>query len=142
LPRHERRGTRFTTDTALRAMTLNGAGIPETSAGEIQMKLNSKVALVTGAAQGLGRSTASALAKEGADVVICDTNEEALAVTAKNISAVRRRCDGVLCDVSSSESVARMFLQIKKRFGALASLVNNAALVRNRPVEEERRTQF
>jgi NAD(P)-dependent dehydrogenase (short-subunit alcohol dehydrogenase family) len=37
------------------------------------MKLNSKVALVTGAAQGLGRSTASALAKEGADVVICDT---------------------------------------------------------------------
>lgn len=47
----------------------------------------------------------------------------------KEIDAAGRRCEGIHCDVSSSESVAQMFTQIRERFGTLDILVNNAALV-------------
>jgi 3-oxoacyl-[acyl-carrier protein] reductase len=106
------------------------------------MKLTNKVALVTGAAQGLGKSIAIAMAKEGANVTICDINNDAMLVAAKEIEPFGVQCQGIVCDVSSSSSVAGMFQQVKDRFGTLHILVNNAALVQNRPVEEERRNRF
>ena len=62
------------------------------------MKLKDKVALITGGAQGLGKSIALAMAREGADTVICDINEAALPDAAKEIEAVGRTCLGVRCD--------------------------------------------
>ena len=82
------------------------------------------------------------MANEGANIVICDINEKTLPDATKEIEAVGRKCLGVRCDVSSSESVSQMFEQIVKQFGTLHILVNNAALVQNRPNEEERRTRF
>ena len=56
------------------------------------MKLKDKVALITGGAQGLGKSIALAMAKEGADIVICDINEATLPGAGKEIEAIGRKC--------------------------------------------------
>ena len=106
------------------------------------MKLKDKVALITGGAQGLGKSIALAMAKEGADIVICDINETTLPGAAKEIEALGRKCLAVRCDVSSAESVAQMYEQIVKKFGTLHILVNNAALVQSGPVNEKNRSRL
>ena len=105
------------------------------------MKLKDKVALITGGAQGLGKSIALAMAREGADTVIRDINEAALPDAAKEIEAVGGKSLGVRCAVSSSQSVGDMYEQIVKRFGTLHILVNNAALVQTGEANEENRTK-
>jgi 3-oxoacyl-[acyl-carrier protein] reductase len=106
------------------------------------MKLKGKVALVTGGAQGLGKSIALAMAKEGADTVICDINEATLPSAAKDIEALGGQCLGVRCDVSSTESVDAMYEQVVKRFGTMHILVNNAALVQTGAANEKNRTRL
>lgn len=103
------------------------------------MTLAGKVALVTGGAGGLGKGIAQALATAGADVVICDINEAALAGAEREVAAKGVSCLAVRCDVSSTEQVERMFEQAVARFGTLHVLVNNAALVPNRPDDDLRR---
>ncbi|HQR49818.1 MAG TPA: SDR family oxidoreductase [Steroidobacteraceae bacterium] len=107
------------------------------------MKLKNKVAVVTGAAGGLGKAIAVAMAKEGASVVACDVNEQGLAAAAKEAGAEcaahGATCMAVRCDVSSSADVARMFRDAAERFGTVHVLVNNAALVPSRPEDEVRR---
>ena len=68
------------------------------------MKLKDKVALITGGAQGLGKSIALAMAREGADIVICDINGTALRTRRKKLRPWRK-CVGLRCDVSSSQNV-------------------------------------
>jgi len=106
------------------------------------MKLKNKVALVTGGAQGLGKAIALAMAREGADTVICDINEATLPVSAKEIEAVGGTCLGVRCDVSSAESVNDMYKRVVERFGTLHILVNNAGLVQTGQANEENRTRL
>jgi 3-oxoacyl-[acyl-carrier protein] reductase len=106
------------------------------------MKLKGKVALITGGAQGLGKAIALAMAKEGADIVICDINEKTLPDATSEIEAVGGKCLGVRCDVSSSESVTQMYEQIVKQFGTLHILVNNAAMIATRPADTERRNRL
>jgi len=76
-------------------------------------QLDGKVAIVTGAAQGIGRAIAEGLAREGADVVVADLNPPE---------------DGIRADVSSEEDVARMVEETLKRHGRVDILVNNAGL--------------
>jgi len=106
------------------------------------MKLKDKVALITGGAQGLGKSIAIAMANEGADIVICDIKEEGLTNTAKEIEQLGVRTLGVRCDVSSPESVTQMFDRITERFGSLHILVNNAASVPDGPEDVKRRNRL
>jgi 3-oxoacyl-[acyl-carrier protein] reductase len=105
------------------------------------MKLKDNVALITGGAQGLGKAIALAMAKEGAHVVICDINETTLPGAANEIEALGRKCLAVRCDVSSVESVEKMFAQTVERFGTLDILVNNAAVIATRPADTERRNR-
>lgn len=105
------------------------------------MTLHGKIALVTGAAQGLGKAIALALAAQGASLVVCDIQDDALAATAKEIEALGVDCLAVYCDVSSSEQVAGMFAQAGERFGTVHILVNNAARVPASAAEEERRNR-
>ncbi|VVN79075.1 SDR family NAD(P)-dependent oxidoreductase [Pseudomonas fluorescens] len=103
------------------------------------MKMNGRVALITGGAGGLGQAIALRMASEGACVVICDINEEALEATRAMIEDLGAQCLALRCDVSSSTEVNAMFDQIDARFGTLHILVNNAALVPDKPHDDERR---
>ncbi|NJD31466.1 MAG: SDR family oxidoreductase [Gammaproteobacteria bacterium] len=103
------------------------------------MKLKDKVALVTGAAGGLGKAISLAMAREGARIVACDVNEQGLAGVEKDVTAVGAQCLALRCDVSASAAVAQMFRDAVGRFGTVDVLVNNAALVPSRPDDEVRR---
>jgi len=95
------------------------------------MSLNGKIALVTGAAQGIGRDIALALATDGADVAICDVNLEAAQKTAGEIEALGRKSLAVKANVASSADVTAMIDQVIGKFGRIDILVNNAGITRD-----------
>ncbi|MGX7729105.1 SDR family NAD(P)-dependent oxidoreductase [Rhodococcus sp. 2H158] len=105
------------------------------------MQLRGKVAVITGAAQGLGKATAVAMAKEGADTVVCDIQEDLLLEVAEEIEALGTRCLPVRCDVSSSREVTQLFDRAVEEFGTVHILVNNAARVPINAAETERRNK-
>jgi 3-oxoacyl-[acyl-carrier protein] reductase len=93
--------------------------------------LKDKVAVVTGASQGIGRETALALAQAGAKVVVAARNEEKLAALAGAIAAAGGEALGLKMDVADAEQVKAGFKQIIEKFGRLDILVNNAAVTRD-----------
>lgn len=95
------------------------------------MTLNNKIALVTGAAQGIGRDIALALANDGADVAICDVNMEAAQKTAADIEAKGRKSLALKTNVASSAEVNAMVDQVIEKFGRIDILVNNAGITRD-----------
>lgn len=103
--------------------------------------LEGRVALVTGAGPGLGRAVARSLAQAGANVVVCDINEAGLTAARIAIEEVGGQCLTVRCDVSDSSAVRGMFAQAVERFGTVHILVNNAAIVPNRPSDDVRRNR-
>ncbi len=95
------------------------------------MSLTGKTALVTGAAQGIGRDIALALATDGADVAICDVNLEAAQKTAADIEATGRKSLAVKANVAASADVIAMIDQVVQKFGKIEILVNNAGITRD-----------
>lgn len=93
------------------------------------MKLKGKKAIVTGAAAGIGKSIALALADEGADVVIADVQTEKANAVAKSIEEKGRCSLAITCDVGESEQVDKMVKQAYDFMGGLHILVNNAAVI-------------
>ena len=83
------------------------------------MKLQDKVALVTGAGKGLGGTIAVAMAREGARLVVCDIDQAALEETRAAMGALGAECLALRCDVSDSVDVDRMFEQAGQRFGTV-----------------------
>jgi len=95
------------------------------------MSLNDKIALVTGAAQGIGRDIALGLAKDGANVAICDVNLEAAQKTTSDIEAMGRKALALKANVASSAEVTAMIDQVVATFGRIDILVNNAGITRD-----------
>jgi len=95
------------------------------------MGLIGKTALVTGAAQGIGRDIALALATDGADVAICDVNLEAAQKTAGDIEAKGRKSLALKANVASAAEVTAMVDQVVEKFGRIDILVNNAGITRD-----------
>jgi 3-oxoacyl-[acyl-carrier protein] reductase len=95
------------------------------------MSLAGKIALVTGAAQGIGRDIALALANDGADVAICDVNLDAARKTAGDIEAKGRKSLALKANVAASADVTAMIDQIVEQFGRIDILVNNAGITRD-----------
>jgi 3-oxoacyl-[acyl-carrier protein] reductase len=93
--------------------------------------LKDKVALVTGASQGIGRDTALALAGAGAKVAVAARNEEKLAALAKDIVAAGGEAFAVRMDVADAEQVKSGFKAVIEKLGRLDILVNNAAITRD-----------
>jgi pyridoxal 4-dehydrogenase len=96
------------------------------------MKLSDRVALVTGAAQGIGRAIADKLHAEGATVVVADLNADG----AEQAAGEMERGHAAEVDVSSPESVEALFEKVLADHGKLDALVNNAAIVPFIPWEE------
>ena len=103
----------------------------EPDAKDLVFSLKEKVALVTGASQGIGRETAGALAEVGAKVAIAARNEEKLASLVSEIEAAGGKALAVKMDVAEAEQVKAGFKQVLEKFGRLDILVNNAAITRD-----------
>ncbi len=93
--------------------------------------MKDKVAVVTGASQGIGRETALALAEAGAKVVVAARNEEKLAALVSEIAASGGEAFALKMDVADAEQVRAGFKQVVEKFGRLDILVNNAAVTRD-----------
>jgi 3-oxoacyl-[acyl-carrier protein] reductase len=93
--------------------------------------LKNKVALVTGASQGIGRDTSLAFAEAGAKVAVAARNEEKLATLVKDIVAAGGEAFAVKMDVADAEQVKAGFKAALEKFGGLDILVNNAAITRD-----------
>src|SRR4029077_13962899 len=93
--------------------------------------LKDKVAIVTGASQGIGRETALALAQAGAKVVAAARNEEKLATLVREIAAAGGEAFALKMDVADAEQVKAGFKQVIEKSGRLDILVNNAAVTRD-----------
>jgi len=90
--------------------------------------LSQKVALITGAASGIGLEVAREFAKEGAKVVISDLNEQAANAAAEQLIEQGYEAIAVSCDVTKEEQVEKSFQVTIETFGRLDILVNNAGL--------------
>lgn len=93
--------------------------------------LKERVALVTGASQGIGRATSLALAAAGARVIAAARNREKLAAVVQEITAAGGEAFAVGMDVADAEQIKAGFRQGLERFGRLDILVNNAAITRD-----------
>jgi len=99
-------------------------------------RLEGKVALVTGAASGIGESTAEVFAREGARVMIADVQDELGRNVVERIRAAGGTAEYVHCDVAVGEDVGGMVRATVDTFGALDILYNNAGLARTGTVTE------
>jgi NAD(P)-dependent dehydrogenase (short-subunit alcohol dehydrogenase family) len=88
-----------------------------------------QVALVTGAAAGMGLDTARAFATSGAAVVLADVDEEALATATDELTAAGHRALGVTCDVADEDQVAGLVRRTVAEFGRLDMTYNNAGIM-------------
>lgn len=88
--------------------------------------LTDRVALVSGAASGMGRQMALGLAEVGADLVLADINQAGMEATAHDISRLGRRALPVLCDVSKPEQIRAMFATLDRGYGRIDVLGNVA----------------
>ncbi len=93
--------------------------------------LKDRVALVTGASQGIGRATSLALAVAGARIILAARNEERLSCVCREIAAAGGEALAVPMDVSEAEQVKAGFRKGIDRFGRLDILVNNASITRD-----------
>ncbi len=92
------------------------------------MRLEDKVALITGGAAGIGKATAVKFIQEGARVIICDVNEPVGKTTASELGD---NCTFFTVDVSDRQSVQRWVDQVITEFGRIDILVNNAGILRD-----------
>ena len=98
------------------------------------MKLEKKVALVTGGGTGIGRAISLEFADEGADVAISSRKIENLDKVAKEIEEKGRRSLAVSADITVKEQVERMVERVIKEFGQIDILVNNSGTGRRMPI--------
>ena len=94
------------------------------------MRLKDKIAIVTGAGQGIGRAIAFKLAQEGADVVIAEWNGDTGTQAAKEIEAIGRKSIAIAVDVADQKQVKEMVNQALGQWGRIDILVNNAGFDR------------
>lgn len=85
-----------------------------------------KIALVTGAAQGIGRACAEALAADGAQVILADLQES----VAETAAAIGQGAQGLTCDMADAAAIAALFDRIEDEHGPVQILVNNAGIAR------------
>ena len=93
------------------------------------MRLDGKVAIITGAASGMGKAIAEGYAKEGAKVVVSDLNLDGAKLVVEGIKASGGEAIAVQTNVASDDDLQRLFTETKQAFGTLDILVNNAGIM-------------
>ena len=105
-------------------------------------RLNNKVALITGAAQGIGLATALKFAQEGADVVICDIKQASVDAAVDAANALGVRAQGFVVDVTQRDMVDAVVADTLAEFGAIDILVNNAGITQDARLQKMTLEQF
>lgn len=100
------------------------------------IKLNGKVALITGGASGIGRLVAEMLASRGARVVVWDLNPASIETLEKESAAASLSITGMVCDVSDREAVYRRAREVESTVGSVDILINNAGIVSGKTLLE------
>ncbi|MBT4290047.1 MAG: SDR family NAD(P)-dependent oxidoreductase [Deltaproteobacteria bacterium] len=90
------------------------------------MNFKNRVAMVTGAAQGIGKATALVLAQYGADIAVSDVKEQKIKQTADEINLLGRQSLGLRIDVSVKSDIVRGVDKVLEKFGRIDILVNAA----------------
>jgi 3-oxoacyl-[acyl-carrier protein] reductase len=100
------------------------------------MKFNGQVALVTGAARGIGKTIALALAREGADVAVADLDGDNAQKTAVEVQSLGRRSFAGVCDVGNHAAVQKFVAEAVGALGKIDVLVNDAGIAKAQPFLE------
>jgi len=95
------------------------------------MKLQDKVTVVTGGAQGIGKEIAILFAKAGSNLVICDVNQEMLDKTTREIKELGRKCVAVKADVTNADDVNNVVTKSLDKYERIDILINNAGITRD-----------
>jgi len=90
------------------------------------MRLKDRIALVTGAAGDIGRTTAKRFAEEGAAVILSDINEQGCKKALQEVEQLGGACSMIIADVTREDDIVRMFAAVKERYGRLDILANIA----------------
>jgi 3-oxoacyl-[acyl-carrier protein] reductase len=99
------------------------------------MKLKDRVAIVTGAARGIGKAIATTFLREGAKVAIIDLDKERLEILKKEINKENKEAMTIFCDITKSSEVNGMVDQVYKTLGRIDILVNNAGIIRRGTID-------
>jgi 3-oxoacyl-[acyl-carrier protein] reductase len=99
------------------------------------MKHKNRVAIVTGAARGIGRAIAVTFLREGAKVAIIDSDKERLEILKREIEKEYKEAFTIPCDITKSSDVKEMVVGVRKKFGRIDILVNNAGIIRRGTIE-------
>lgn len=100
------------------------------------MTVTNKVALITGAAQGIGRAIALRLAKDGFDLTLVDLKEDKLEAVAKEVEALGRRATTFTADVSRRDDIHAAVNYTEKELGGFDVIVNNAGIAQVKPLSD------
>ena len=105
-------------------------------------RLEGKISLITGAAQGIGLATALKFAREGATVIVCDVKQAAVDEAVQQCQALGAQAAGFVMDVTQREMVDAVVGQVLARFGRIDVLVNNAGITQDARLQKMTLEQF
>ncbi len=98
--------------------------------------LSGQVALVTGAATGIGKEIAFGLARQGADIVVSDIDLDGIRSVVETIQSEGRRAIGIQCDNAEPKQIHEMFIEIDRSIGMVNILINNVGIIVRQHPEE------
>lgn len=94
-------------------------------------RFEGKIVLVTGSARGIGFAIARSFSREGAQVIILDLDGDSVGNAVDSLTAENLKADGLLCNVTDSGNVEKVFQDVFKKYGRIDVLINNAGITRD-----------